>query len=164
MPDLSRAVEMPADQPSVHDQAGANARADSHRGQRGSAPPEAEHPLSESEGIHVVVDEDGVAASRVDEGGERHVAQVGEPGGGYRSHGSLLDVDEAGKPDADSGHAAAARMGRGERTIDQREDRVHHGTAAPGGCLGSSEDGAVGPHQPSRDRRGSHIHPDHRVR
>src|SRR4030095_8073456 len=163
MPDLSRAVEMPADEPSIHDQAGANPRADGHRGQRRGASHAVDHPTSEGESVHVVVDEDGVAGSRVDEAGEWYVSQVGEKGEGHRSHESLLDVDEAGKAEADPGNPEPALLGGGEGAIDQGEDRVHHRTGPASGRLSSSEDGAVWANQPRRDRRGLNIPTDNWV-
>ena len=163
MPDLPRAVVVTADQPAVQDQAAAHPGADGQRDQRIGTAAGPERPLPQRQGIHVVVDEHGVAGPLLDERRERHVTQLGEPGERHRAHESLLDVDQARKAHADPGHREPAVRGRGQGAIDQREDRLHHRAAALGGRLGGGEDDAVGADEPRRDRRGSDVDSDDRI-
>ena len=144
--DLGRGAEATAHHHAPMDDAAAHAGADGDEQQVVGVLAGAEAVLAPGRGVGVVLDDDREVDQLADGLGQRFVDPVDV--GGERHRGAV-DVDEAGRADADAAHVDVRSR---EQPLDQRG---HHGGDAGGvvrrGLAVRTDDAAVGRHETSGD-------------
>ena len=150
-PSLGGCVEPAPQQHAVEDDTGAHMGADRHRGDRGHALTETEHPVRQRERVDVVIDEHPVTAPLAQDLGEREIGQFGDRPAVHRLHLSLFDVHRPRKTDANPRHAKVSLVRANQDVLDQPRNPVGDRPRPDGGHLGGAEDGAIGPHQAGGD-------------